>query len=67
MAAIDVADYLVTKVRAMQCHASQNPPFTGPPEIEAGRLACHEYFTLACPVSADGTDWTDLFEPALAV
>jgi LmbE family N-acetylglucosaminyl deacetylase len=66
-AAIDVAEYLVPKVRAMQCHASQAPPFSGPPEVEAERLACHEYFTLARPVSADGSGWTDLFEPALAV
>lgn len=66
-AAIDVAEYLIPKVRAMQCHASQAPPFSGPPEVEAERLACHEYFTLARPVSADGTGWTDLFEPALAV
>jgi len=50
VAAIDVSDYLVTKVRAMQRHASQNPPFSGPPEEEAGKLTCHEYFTLARPV-----------------
>lgn len=65
VAAIDVADHLVTKVRAMRCHASQNPPFAGPPEVEAERLACHEYFTLAQPTPASGTGWTDLFEPAL--
>jgi LmbE family N-acetylglucosaminyl deacetylase len=66
VAAIDVADYRVTKVRAMQAHASQKPPFSGPPEVEAERLACHEYFTLARPIAANGTGWTDLFEPALA-
>ena len=66
VAAIDVADYLVTKVRAMQAHASQKPSFSGPPEVEAERLACHEYFTLARPIAANGTGWTDLFEPALA-
>ncbi|MBE2234754.1 MAG: PIG-L family deacetylase [Anaerolinea sp.] len=66
VAAIDIADHLLAKVRAMQCHASQNPPFSGPPEAEAERLACHEYFTLARPISANGTGWTDLFEPALA-
>lgn len=47
---IDVGDYLVTKVKAMQCHASQKPPFPGIPEAEAQRLACHEYFILAQPV-----------------
>lgn len=66
VAAIDIADHRVAKVRAMQCHASQNPPFTGPAEVEAERLACHEYFTLARPLSVNGTGWTDLFEPAPA-
>ena len=47
VAAIDVEDHLVTKVRAMQCHRSQKPPFSGKPEEEASRLVCHEYFTLA--------------------
>lgn len=62
---IDVANYLVTKVRAMQCHASQEPPYPGLPEVEAERLACHEYFTLVRPVVSDGTGWTDLFDPAI--
>jgi LmbE family N-acetylglucosaminyl deacetylase len=61
VAAIDVADYLVTKVRAMQCHASQKPPYPGSPEKEAARLACHEYFTLARPVEWQ-SNLTDLFE-----
>ena len=66
VAAIDVAGTLVAKVRAMQSHASQKPPYAGPPELEAERLACHEYFTLARPIAVEGTGWTDLFEPALA-
>ena len=66
VAAIDVANTLIAKVRAIQSHASQKPPYTGPPEAEAERLACHEYFTLARPVAVEGTGWTDLFEPALA-
>jgi LmbE family N-acetylglucosaminyl deacetylase len=60
---IDVGDYLVTKVRAMQCHASQKPPYLGPPEEEAARLTCHEYFILARPTAWQG-DLTDLFELA---
>lgn len=63
VAGIDVADYRVTKVRAMQCHASQKPPYPGSPEQEAARLACHEYFTLARPQGWP-TDSTDLFELA---
>lgn len=66
VAAIDVNEYLATKVRAMQCHASQHPPFTGPPEEEARRLACHEYFTLARPVASQ-IELTDLFAAQPAV
>jgi len=57
--AVDIGAHLVTKVQAMQCHASQNPPYPGRPEEEAIRMACHEYFTLARPaVAGDGlTDW----------
>ena len=54
VATIDVGAYLVTKVRAMQAHASQNPPYPGDPVEAAGSLACHEYFTLVRPVSAGG-------------
>ncbi len=63
LVAVDVGAYLVTKVRAMQCHASQNPPYPGQPEEEAARLACHEYFTLARPAAQD-INPVDLF-PAL--
>lgn len=59
--AVNVASYLTTKVRAMQCHASQKPPYPGPPEEEAKRLTCHEYFTLTRPASHQ-VDLTDLFE-----
>lgn len=61
VAAIDVGNYLITKVRAMQCHASQKPPYPGLPEEEATRLTCHEYFTLARPVGWQA-DLIDLFE-----
>jgi N-acetylglucosamine malate deacetylase 2 len=46
---VDIAPYRETKVNAIQCHASQNPPFQGDPEEEADNLVCHEYFTLARP------------------
>jgi hypothetical protein len=61
VASIDVGEYRVAKVRAMQCHASQKPPYSGLPEEEAARLICHEYFTLARPVEGQA-DLTDLFE-----
>lgn len=61
VASIDVGRYLVTKVKAMQAHQSQQPPFSGDPEVEAQKLVCHEYFTLAHPLTPDGTS-EDLFE-----
>ena len=61
-----MAEHLIAKVRAMQSHASQDPPFSGSPEVEAENLACHKYFTLARPSAANGTGWTGLFEPPLA-
>jgi N-acetylglucosamine malate deacetylase 2 len=60
--AIDVGDYLVTKVRAMQSHVSQTPPYPGDAEEEATRLTCHEYFTLARPVMNYHVS-SDLFSP----
>lgn len=63
--AIDVGDYLVTKVQAMQSHTSQKPPYPGNPVEEATRLACHEYFTLARPaLNLEST--TDILAGTLA-
>lgn len=47
--AIDISTYKIHKVRAMQQHSSQHPPFSGSPEVEASKLACHEVFYLARP------------------
>jgi LmbE family N-acetylglucosaminyl deacetylase len=58
---IDISDYRVSKVKAMQCHASQEPPFSGNPEEEAEKLTCHEYFVLARPRQVEQNP-TDLFE-----
>ena len=63
---IDVGQYLVTKVRAAQCHASQNPPFSGDPETEAERLACHEYFVLAFP-ALESVNTHELFDQKLVM
>lgn len=62
VAGIDINAHIVTKVRAIQCHISQNPPYLGVPEEEAQHLACHEYFVLARP-AVESTDLTDLFAP----
>jgi len=63
VAAIDVEKQLVAKVRAMQAHASQKPPFSGPASEEAKQLVCHEYFTMAHSNGLAGADLTDLFQP----
>lgn len=47
VAFIDVSPYLSRKILAMQQHRSQNPPYSGAPESEAARLACHEVFRRA--------------------
>lgn len=62
VASIDITDFRLPKWRAMQAHASQNPPFQGEPEEQIENLACHEYFTLARP-SGEFADTEDLFAP----
>lgn len=55
LAFIDVGEFLVQKVRAMQQHQSQGPPFKGDPKTEAQEIACHELFRLAWPqIAANG-------------
>ncbi len=44
---VDVGAHLEAKVRAMQAHASQEPPYPGDPLHEARNLVCHEWFILA--------------------
>ena len=61
VASIDISEYRLSKVRAMQCHASQTPPFNGTPEEEAEKLTCHEYFVLARPRQVE-QKLTNLFE-----
>ncbi len=58
---VDVAAFREVKVRAMQCHASQEQPFPGDPGAEAGRLHEREYFRLIWPTGATPPA-TDLLE-----
>ncbi len=48
---IDIGDYRIPKINAIQSHASQNPPFQGDPDEFLEKLACHEYFVMAKPKS----------------
>lgn len=59
---VDVEPYLEAKVRAMQAHASQDPPYPGDPAQEAEKMACHEWFVLARPrLPLQGNNENDLF------
>ncbi len=49
---VDVRAFREVKVRAMQCHASQDQPFSGDPAVERQRLHEREYFRLAWPTRA---------------
>lgn len=44
---VDISDYKLDKVRAIQSHASQNPGLPGRPEDELNNIPCHELFTIA--------------------
>jgi LmbE family N-acetylglucosaminyl deacetylase len=44
---IDISDYKLDKVRAIQCHASQTPGLSGRPEEEMDKIPCHELYTIA--------------------
>jgi hypothetical protein len=46
---VDIGDFRVPKVKAIQSYISQNPPFKGDPDIVFEDLTCHEYFILAEP------------------
>ncbi len=58
---MDITNFRETKVRAMQCHASQDQPFPADPALEAGRLHEREYFRLVRP-TMDPHPASDLFE-----
>jgi LmbE family N-acetylglucosaminyl deacetylase len=60
VAFIDVGAHLVTKARAMLCHASQHPPVADDPVEAAAQMACHEVFTRVWPVEGPAVE-TDLF------
>jgi len=55
---VGIGSYRESKVRAMQCHRSQHPPFPGETAEEAERLVCHEFFRL---VRGEGASEADLF------
>ena len=44
---VDISDYKVHKIRAIQSHASQNPGLAGRAEEAADKIPCHELYTIA--------------------
>ena len=44
---IDISDYKLEKIRAIQCHASQNPGLPGSLEEEVDKIPCSELYTVA--------------------
>jgi LmbE family N-acetylglucosaminyl deacetylase len=59
LVSIDISGYKLEKVRAIQCHASQNPGLNGKPEEETDKIPCHEVYAIARDMNlADGsTNW----------
>jgi LmbE family N-acetylglucosaminyl deacetylase len=47
MVEVDISDYKLEKIHAIQCHASQNPGLTGKPEEEMDKISCSELYTVA--------------------
>jgi LmbE family N-acetylglucosaminyl deacetylase len=66
---VDISDYKIEKVRAIQCHASQHPALKGKPEEEVDKIPCHEYFTIArSGKNQDGSaDWFEIAKAALNI
>lgn len=61
---VDISDYKIEKIRAIQSHISQHPPLEGKAEEEVDKVPCHEYFTIAHSMkkSRDLMDCFDIVE-----
>lgn len=44
---VDISEYKLEKIRAIQCHVSQNPGLSGNPEEEVDKIPCFEIYTVA--------------------
>ena len=59
---IDISDYKLEKVRAIQSHASQNLGLPGRPEEEMGKIPYSEFYTIARDAKK-AENYPDWFEP----
>lgn len=59
---VDISEYKLNKIRAIQSHASQDPGLPGRPEDEMGNIPCTELYTIARDAkSAENyPDWFDM-------
>jgi LmbE family N-acetylglucosaminyl deacetylase len=44
---VDISNYKLEKIQAIQCHASQNPILSGKPEDVMDKIPCTELYTVA--------------------
>lgn len=58
---VDITNFKIDKIHAIQSHASQRPPLTGKAEEEVEKVPCHEYFTVAHTIK-HAHDLTGCFE-----
>ncbi|MHB8087379.1 MAG: hypothetical protein ACYDH2_03935 [Anaerolineaceae bacterium] len=47
MIAVDINEFKINKVKAIQSHLSQHPELNGKPEREVEKIPCNEYFSIA--------------------
>ena len=59
---VDISDYKLEKVCAIQCHASQDPGLPGRPEEEMDKIPCSELYTIARDAKT-AENYPDWFEP----
>lgn len=59
---VDISEYTLEKVRAIQSHESQNPGLSGIPEEEVDKIPCFEAFTVARDVELNqkSLEWFEL-------
>ena len=66
---IDISDYKLNKIRAIQSHASQDPDLPGRPEEEMEKIPCTELYTIAreAKTAENYPDWFEMVreEPML--
>ena len=58
---VDISDYKLEKIRAIQSHASQDPGLPGRPEEETDKIPCSEFYKVARDMKSKD-NYPDWFE-----